>query len=177
MTSFTAAIGRIFIAILFIVSGVGKMTDPQMADSMIVQAGLPQGLGLIAGVCEVVGGAMLALGLFRRLAATLLGVFTVIATLLFHKDFADPMQLAMALKNLAIVGGLMLVLSEQRVFRTTTTHTAPVVPDATAAATVAELDAARAERRADVAELQAERAEAAVEGVPPRRRRWWLFEY
>ncbi len=174
MNSFTAAIGRIFIAILFIVSGVGKITDPQMADSMIVQAGLPQGLGLIAGVCEVVGGVMLALGLFRRLAATLLGVFTVIATLLFHKDFADPMQLAMALKNLAIVGGLMLVLSEQRVFRTTTTHTARVVPDAT----VAELDAARAERRAEVAELHAERAEAVADApIPPRRRRWWLFDY
>jgi putative oxidoreductase len=44
-------------------------------------------------------------------AAAALIVFTLIATLLAHLDFADPMQMTQALKNLAIVGGLLYLMA------------------------------------------------------------------
>src|SRR5437763_1944663 len=120
MNSFTAAIGRILISILFLVSGATKVMDPHSADAMIVGVGLPAGLGLITGVCEIMGGLLLAIGAFRRLVATLLSLFIVFATVLFHKNFADPMQLANALKNLAIIGGLVMGLAEEHVWSRTT---------------------------------------------------------
>ena len=65
---------------------------------------------------EVVGGAMLVLGWKARWAALALAVFTVAATLVFHAYWSVPADQVMNqqihfMKNLAIVGGLLLVFA------------------------------------------------------------------
>ena len=51
------------------------------------------------------------IGRYVAHASALLILFTLIATLLVHMDFADPDQMTAALKNLAIVGGLLYMMA------------------------------------------------------------------
>jgi len=59
---------------------------------------------------EIGGGLSLLLGFYPRLAAAFLTGFTVVATLIFHANFTDQVQQIMFMKNLSIIGGLLLVI-------------------------------------------------------------------
>ena len=116
MASIAAIIGRILLAVIFIVSGATKLMTVAQTESMIVGAGLPGGLAIPTGVFELIAGLCLAIGLMTRLASLLLAGFTLLATVFFHNEFAEPMQQAMALKNLAITGGLLLVFAHSQLW-------------------------------------------------------------
>jgi putative oxidoreductase len=62
-------------------------------------------------VFEIVAGLVLASGFMTRIASLALIVFTALATLFFHEKVTDQVQAAMALKNLAIIGGLLMVFA------------------------------------------------------------------
>jgi putative oxidoreductase len=59
-----------------------------------------------------VGSALVISGWKARLGALLLLLFLVPTTLLFHTDVADRMERIQLLKNLAIMGGLLLVADQ-----------------------------------------------------------------
>lgn len=107
MIAFLAFIGRLMIALLFIVSGVNKLVDPGSAESLLSGVGLPGGLAIPTGLFEVVAGLALVLGFLTRLFAVLLAVFCLLTAFFFHTYFVDPIQAAMLLKNVAIAGGLL----------------------------------------------------------------------
>lgn len=70
---------------------------------------------VIATLFELVGGLLLLLGVREKLGATLLVLFLIPATILFHSFWfldgpARELQIVMVMKNLAILGGLFLVL-------------------------------------------------------------------
>ena len=144
-------IGRILLAIIFIVSGITKLQTLDQTGAMIASAGLPANLAMPTGVFELVAGAALAVGVLPRLVPLLLAGFTLLTILFFHANVSDPMQAIQAMKNVAIIGGLFAVLAashERRSYRVV--QTAPVRDS--------QLDAA--EDRAHAAELRSERAEA-----------------
>jgi putative oxidoreductase len=58
---------------------------------------------------EVLGGLALVLGFHTRIAAFALAIFSIAAAFIFHKNFADQMQMVMFLKNIALAGGLRLL--------------------------------------------------------------------
>jgi uncharacterized membrane protein YphA (DoxX/SURF4 family) len=51
------------------------------------------------------------LGYFTRFGALLLLVLMIPTTLIFHTDFADPMQKINFMKNVSMFGGLLILLS------------------------------------------------------------------
>jgi len=59
-----------------------------------------------------VGSALLISGWKPRLGALMLLLFLVPTTLLFHSDVADKMERIQLFKNLAIMGGLLLVVDQ-----------------------------------------------------------------
>ena len=59
-----------------------------------------------------VGSALVISGWKARLGAVLLLVFLVPTTLLFHGDVADSGERIQLFKNLAIMGGLLLVADQ-----------------------------------------------------------------
>ncbi|MBE9182837.1 DoxX family protein [Oculatella sp. LEGE 06141] len=59
---------------------------------------------------ELVGGLSLLLGYKARPGAIALIVFLIPATLIFHTDFSEQMQQIMFMKNLEILGGLLMVI-------------------------------------------------------------------
>jgi putative oxidoreductase len=109
--SYVAALGRLLIAVIFLVSGVGKILAPAMTQGYIGAAGLPSPLAayLIAIAVEVGGGTLLILGFQTRLAALALAIFSVAAAVGFHHDFANQDQLVHFLKDISMAGGLLQV--------------------------------------------------------------------
>ncbi|MBL8658033.1 MAG: DoxX family protein [Altererythrobacter sp.] len=147
MAWIAAIVGRLCIAVLFVVAGVGKLTDPAGTAQFITSnTTLPGTLAVPTGIFEIVAGLLLALGFMTRLVAIVLAGFVALATLLFHYQVTDPMQAQTALKNLAVFGGLLMVFAYGQVSWRISTwkerdrrHTAEVA-------------AARAEARADAIE-------------------------
>ena len=112
MSTIAAIVGRIMLAVIFILSGIGKIVDPAGTAEYIESAtALPGTLALPTGVFELVLGLMLAIGLMTRLASILLAVFVLLAAFFFHSELGDPAQLTAALKNIAMAGGLLLVFA------------------------------------------------------------------
>jgi putative oxidoreductase len=66
-----------------------------------------------AVVLMVVGSVLVISGLRARLGAILLLLFLVPTTLLFHGDVADPQERIQLLKNLSIMGGLLMVANRR----------------------------------------------------------------
>ncbi|MXO90681.1 DoxX family protein [Pontixanthobacter aquaemixtae] len=108
-----ALVARILLAILFILAGFNKATDPAGTIGYISSVGLPLPQLVYAGTVavELLGGLALLFGFKARLAGLALGLFSIVAALIFHNDFADQMQMTMFLKNLAIGGGMLMVFA------------------------------------------------------------------
>ncbi|MCH2486300.1 MAG: DoxX family protein [Erythrobacter sp.] len=112
MATIAAIVGRICLALLFILSGLNKVMDPaSTAEYITAQTALPGSLAMPTGIFEIVAGLILANGFMTRLASAVLAGFTVLTILLFHFQVTDPAQAQAALKNLAIVGGLLMVFA------------------------------------------------------------------
>jgi putative oxidoreductase len=106
-------LGRILLAVLFVMSGISKLTDPAGTIGYIQSAGLPlpnvaYGIALTV---ELLGGILLIAGYRTRLVALVLAVFTVAAAIGFHAHFADQNQMIHFMKNIAITGGLLQVVA------------------------------------------------------------------
>jgi putative oxidoreductase len=109
-------IGRVLMGLLFLVSGAGMFLGeggPSAMAGYYTMVGLPMAglLVWLVATLKVVAGGMLIIGRNVGCAAGALAVFTLLATLLAHRDIADPMQLTNALKNLAIVGGFLYIIA------------------------------------------------------------------
>ncbi len=111
MLHFVPALGRLLIAAIFLLSGVGKIAAPAATQGYIASTGLsfPLVAYLIAIVVEVGGGLLLVAGFHTRVVALALAAFTLATAITFHTAFGDQNQMIHFMKNLAIVGGLLQV--------------------------------------------------------------------
>ena len=112
----SALIGRVLIAALFIPAGISKIGGFEGTVGYIASVGLPLATAgaIVAILVEVVAGAALLVGYRTKQAALVLALFTLVATVLFHNFWAMPedqafMQQLMFMKNIAVVGGLLVV--------------------------------------------------------------------
>jgi putative oxidoreductase len=109
---------RVFLSLLFVVGGLGFLMNFADTSAMVFSGLKPWGLGGIAVLATIVaivlklgGGVMLLANYRTSMAAKMLIVFTVLATLMFHMHWngvGGQDALTQFLKNLAIVGGLMM---------------------------------------------------------------------
>lgn len=102
--------GRLLLALMFVVAGVGKITGYEGTGQYMEAFNVPAMLLPLVILAEVGGGLALAAGFLTRWAAAGLAVFTLVAGLVFHSDFSDPSQQILFMKNLAITGGLLVLL-------------------------------------------------------------------
>ena len=106
-----AFIGRVMLALIFIISGAMKLGDISATETYMASVGLPPALALPAILFELVGGIMIALGIFMRITALLFAAFCLLTALMFHSETADPVQATAALKNIAIAGGFLCLFA------------------------------------------------------------------
>jgi len=102
--------GRILIALIFITAGYGKIGGYEATQNYMASMGVPGTLLPLVIATELGGGILIAVGSLTRYAAFALAGFSIVSGLLFHADFADPIQQIMFMKNLAIAGGLILLI-------------------------------------------------------------------
>ena len=126
----TYTVGRILLSLVFIVAGIQKVMNVGGIAKMLEDNKVPipeqvvpylgampkyEALGyLVAGV-ELVGGLMVLVGLWARWGALLLAIFTACTIFFVHHFWdmdgaAQTANLTQALKNLSIIGGLLLVV-------------------------------------------------------------------
>ena len=110
-TNHYAAVGRLLLASLFILSGFSKIGASEATQGYIASVGMPAPMlaYLAAIVVELGGGILLVVGYRARVVSLLLAAFTVVAALFFHRNFGDQNQMIHFLKNIAIAGGLLQI--------------------------------------------------------------------
>lgn len=109
MNPFAHLVGRILLALIFILSGIGKISDPAGTAGFMESMGVPGILVWPTIALEILGGIAIVIGFQTRIAAFALAAFSIAAAVIFHHNFADQMQMIMFLKNLSIAGGLLLL--------------------------------------------------------------------
>jgi len=114
MRRYALDIGRILLSLIFLGSAATKLADPAGTQAYMEAYGLPMtGVLLVAAVAtELLGGLALLMGFKTKLAAFLLSGFLLSATLIFHTSLGEQQQLLHFLKNVSILGGLLLVMAE-----------------------------------------------------------------
>ena len=107
--------GRIFISALFLIEAIRKFFNPDMSMIYMSDHGVPEFLFYPSIAFEIIIPLLLIVGYKTRIAASLLTVFVLTVTLIFHSHHIinDGMQLTIFLKNLAIIGGLLLIISNK----------------------------------------------------------------
>lgn len=107
----SAPIGRIFLAAIFIMSGLGKITNYAGTQGYMDAMGVPGVMLPLVIILEVLGGIAIVIGFKARFVAFLMAGFSVVSAILFHADFGDQTQLNMFMKNIAIAGGFLLIVA------------------------------------------------------------------
>jgi len=110
LRNFAELTGRVLLAALFLLSGLGKIPGYAATAGYMASVGVPGGLLPVVIALEVLGAAALIIGWKTRIMAFLLAGFTLLSAVLFHSNFADQVQMIMFLKNLSIAGGLLLLV-------------------------------------------------------------------
>ncbi|HYA37950.1 MAG TPA: DoxX family protein [Candidatus Methylomirabilis sp.] len=118
LNKFGPLAGRILMAVIFLLSGVGKIGNFAGTAAYMAHQGVPlTELALVITiVIEVGGAALLILGWNVRFVAGVLFLWMIPVTLMFHNFWAAPadqhmIQQIMFLKNLAMMGGFLYVMT------------------------------------------------------------------
>lgn len=112
MEKYLPVTGRILLALIFVMGGLGKLGAGYAGTQGYMDAmGVPGILLPLVILLEIGGGIALIIGWKTRIASLLLAGFTIIAALIFHHDFANQVAMIMFMKNLAISGGLLILAS------------------------------------------------------------------
>jgi len=112
-SNITDLAGRILLSVLFLMAGFNKLgagyegTTQYMAAMGVSPALLP-----LVIATEILGAIAIIVGFQTRIAAFLLAGFSILSALFFHLDFADQLQSILFMKNIAIAGGFLVLVSQ-----------------------------------------------------------------
>ena len=117
MTNILDLVGRVFISLVFLLSGINKIVNYEGSIGWMESFGMP-GIFLIpAIILEIVAPILIIIGYKVKIAAALLSVFCIATALIFHTDFSNQMQFVSFMKNIALAGGfLFLVINDTKDF-------------------------------------------------------------
>jgi putative oxidoreductase len=102
-------IGRILIAVLFIMAAYAKFKGLTGTTGYFTKLGVPAPsvVAPLVATFELAVGVLILVGFKTRFAALATAAFVVAAALLAHTNFVEQNQLNHFLKNLAIAGGCL----------------------------------------------------------------------
>jgi putative oxidoreductase len=108
-------LGRLLMSVIFLLSGAGKLMQFTGTATMMAGKGIPLATVALAItlLIEVGGGLALLIGFKVRYIAPIMALWLVPVTLVFHNFWAyqgadQQNQMANFLKNVAIMGGLLI---------------------------------------------------------------------
>jgi putative oxidoreductase len=104
-------VGRSLLSVLFLISGLGKISAYARTAAYMSSLGVPGVLLPVVIATEVLGALATILGWQTRVTALLLAGFSLLIALVFHTNFTDQIEMIMFLKNVSIAGGFLLLLA------------------------------------------------------------------
>lgn len=115
-TEYLVIAARWLLAGIFINSTVSKIINPGKPIGQLSDAGIPFPEFFLFGAFVLLGVGILSLltGKYLRHGVAALVMFLIPATFLFHTEFSIPGERVAFFKNLAIIGGLLLVEATNR---------------------------------------------------------------
>jgi putative oxidoreductase len=115
---FLPAVGRIFLALIFILSGLRKLGSIGTTAAQMANHGIPYSSLLVWGAValELGGGLMLMSGLVARWVALALCLYTLALAVIFHAYWALPpaeasSQFNVFFEHVAMMGGMLYVVA------------------------------------------------------------------
>ena len=110
MTNILDLIGRIFISLVFLLSGFNKIGNYEGTVDWMESFGMP-GIFLIPAIILEVGAPILIIiGYKVKISAALLSLFCIATAVIFHNDFTNQMQFISFMKNIALAGGFLFLV-------------------------------------------------------------------
>jgi putative oxidoreductase len=103
--------GRVLMSVIFITAGISKIGAYTGTQAYMESMGVPGNLLPLVIALEVGAGIAVLVGWQTRISAFLLAGFSVLGAFIFHADFGDQMQSILFMKNLAMAGGLLLLVA------------------------------------------------------------------
>lgn len=109
---YLALAARICLCLIFFKAGISHITGFSGLVQTLNSQGLPLASVLAAGTVlfQLLGSVSLLLGYKTNIGAILLIIFLIPATLLFHNPIANPNEINDFLKNIGLIGGLLMVI-------------------------------------------------------------------
>lgn len=115
------SLGRLLLGAIFISGGANTFINPDQRALKVAKAGIPQPreATILNGATMVVAGTALSLGIAPKLAATALIATLIPTTFVGHPFWQEENPANRAgqqihfLKNMAILGGLLFVLTDK----------------------------------------------------------------
>ena len=102
--------GRILLAWIFLHEGVFLATHLEAASRSAAQLGVPAPLLIATVVLQLAAGVAIAIGWYSRIGSAALALFCLATALMFHADWASRNELLHFEKDLAIAGGMLVLL-------------------------------------------------------------------
>ena len=109
LSYYLSPIARIFIAIIFLMSGLNKIGNYGNTAYWMEAVGVPSLFLPIVIALEIVGGLAIILGWKARIFSFLLAGFCMLSAIVFHSNFADQNEMINFMKNIAIAGGFLTI--------------------------------------------------------------------
>ena len=102
--------GRVMIALIFVFSGLGKISAIEGTQGYMEALGVP-GILVYPTILFEVGAALAIIAGFQtRIVALLLAGFTLFTAFIFHNQLGDQLQFLMFMKNVAMAGGFLFLV-------------------------------------------------------------------
>ena len=109
MTNLIDLIGRVFISLVFLLSGYNKILNYDGTISWMEGYGVPGFLLWPTIVLEIILPILIIIGYKTQISSALLAVFCIVTAIIFHLDFANQMQVIALLKNFGLAGGFIFI--------------------------------------------------------------------
>ena len=109
MTNILDLIGRVFISLVFLLSGFDKIGNYEGTVGWMESLGMP-GIFLIPAIAlEIIAPISIIIGYKIKISAALLSLFCIATAIIFHNDFSNQMQFISFMKNIGLAGGFLFL--------------------------------------------------------------------
>lgn len=111
LKTYAPLLARIFLAAMFLPAGFAKIGDVAGFTGYLTSGGLPAFLAWPSILFEIALGASMLIGFQARIMGLLGAGFCVLATLLYHYNPADQMQMMIFFKNLGVAAAFLMIFA------------------------------------------------------------------
>ena len=111
LQNLSAPIGRLFLSMIFIFSGFGKISGYAATQGYMDSMGVPGMILPLVIALELLGGIAILIGFKARLFAVLIAGFSILSAFMFHQFWLDESQMNPFMKNIAMAGGFLMIFA------------------------------------------------------------------